>query len=427
MKRKTKTSTAKGGEGSSSTPNVQKGEQHADTVEDFEVTSSNQKRVRKESGADNETAKNTPDQAPENNGNSKVELENPTESQYEYILTCPLNQDPQEESDEELEWEDLDDDGKDSNDGNDGNDGDPVEVGDTANHKEATSAVPKCGSGDCMCARDRKISDYPDWEWRITRGGWKKFIDISDEANYRNPYNFSIYTFNDHAAYGVQEVVENWFIDFHAAKDVKDKWMHLEGLAYFLNCGASIPWHMIDDADTLWATVRLVGIAFLTTLHELERQDLLEPDTEILNIGLIMGLFLNAYSIFGDGEQQSIKFGGREAIWPEFIVAYARKYSIKIGGSVTENEIAEYDDEDIVLPKRQGKSDPWGFQSKFRNQRKERSYGREYKVDRAGHGIHYDITKWTSKERAKASFDKKDPLPKDVIAALKRGERLAFR
>lgn len=39
-------------------------------------------------------------------------------------------------------------------------------------------------------------------------------------------------------------------------------------------------------------------------------------------------------------------------------------------------------------------------------------------------GHKYDITKWSRAERAKAAFDKKDPLPDDIVQGLKRGEQI---
>jgi len=39
-------------------------------------------------------------------------------------------------------------------------------------------------------------------------------------------------------------------------------------------------------------------------------------------------------------------------------------------------------------------------------------------------GVEFDITKWTRAQRAKAAFDKQDPLPTEIIEALARGERV---
>jgi len=37
-------------------------------------------------------------------------------------------------------------------------------------------------------------------------------------------------------------------------------------------------------------------------------------------------------------------------------------------------------------------------------------------------GHEYNITSWTRKARAEAAFDNKDPIPDDIVKAIRRGE-----
>lgn len=39
-------------------------------------------------------------------------------------------------------------------------------------------------------------------------------------------------------------------------------------------------------------------------------------------------------------------------------------------------------------------------------------------------GNRLDITKWTRAQRAGAAYDKKDPLPDDIVEGLERGEEI---
>lgn len=48
----------------------------------------------------------------------------------------------------------------------------------------------------------------------------------------------------------------------------------------------------MSDVETLKDTVRLMGRLFLSMLARLEREKLLSKDSDILNLGLIMALFI---------------------------------------------------------------------------------------------------------------------------------------
>ncbi|KAK7742159.1 hypothetical protein SLS53_004745 [Cytospora paraplurivora] len=144
-------------------------------------------------------------------------LEDP-EKAYSWICLCPkpwarLDEDDEyDEEDEEDEEEDED------------------EAGEKSGSK--TAGKSKCDNGEtCLCYKPSK--DYPEHEWVVTYAGFRKWIAQLGLAPLRCPDNFNMYTWNDHAAYGILEVIENLFIDFAEASSWKEQWVICEGLVLF--------------------------------------------------------------------------------------------------------------------------------------------------------------------------------------------------
>lgn len=61
----------------------------------------------------------------------------------------------------------------------------------------------------------------------------------------RNPDNFEMYTKNDHAGYGVMQVMENLIIDFATASRIEGNWQEqwalCEAMAIFYMGGSAEP------------------------------------------------------------------------------------------------------------------------------------------------------------------------------------------
>ena len=176
-------------------------------------------------------------------------------------------------------------------------------------------------------------------------------------------------------------------------------------------------------------------------LARLEREKLLSKDSEIPNLGLIMALFM----VFGHGGRDSglMEESKREALGPakdkkkwephafdSHILAYARKYDIDLVGPHRINKAVADADGDVDLPVLESnstaKSDPFGFAKALK----------KYKSDHGGitaflaqtqnstapiGGDNLDITTWTSAKRKSKAFNKKDPLGKKELDALKQG------
>lgn len=129
-----------------------------------------------------------------------------------------------------------------------------------------------------------------------------------------------MYTLNDHAGYGVMEVVQNLLLDFEdAASNWKEQCAVSEALASLMNTGIGEsmaryicsyltpsvyepkyqsvnandlpPGKSCDDGDLVSSTFELVGQTFLCLLGRLERDGLLARGAPP-NLGLIMALYM---------------------------------------------------------------------------------------------------------------------------------------
>lgn len=85
----------------------------------------------------------------------------------------------------------------------------------------------------------------------MTNAGLRKFIVLQIHATLRDPDLFNLYTYNDHAGYGVMEVVQNVLLDFEEAKsNWKEQWAICEAIPTFFLSGAAdrlnlfvfVPW-----------------------------------------------------------------------------------------------------------------------------------------------------------------------------------------
>jgi hypothetical protein len=145
---------------------------------------------------------------------------------------------------------------------------------------------------------------------------------------------------------------------------------------------------------------------FLSMMATLERNDLLKPDSEVKNVGMIMGLLVRLGEFAED-------FEGFDDL-PKYIHAYAAKHNIVLRDLPEDSE-----PEDPVPATGKGslpeptakKNDPWGFSAELKKLGKEQRLG----------GDHHDITTMSGPERKKAHFDGKDPLAGEGIKALKEG------
>ncbi|KAK3305734.1 uncharacterized protein B0T15DRAFT_575016 [Chaetomium strumarium] len=347
----------------------------------------------------------------------KLDTQNPVTA-YQFVCLCqpPFSNGDDEDDDEDDEEEEEDEDADKEN-------GPAEPDGDEQGEKEKR---PKCDGGKtCLC--DKPAELHPDHMWEMSRAGKIKFFLQRTNFALRDPDNFNMYTFNDHAGYGVLEMLQNLILDFEeATSNYKEQWAVCEALAFFLQ---------VDVAGAL------IGRLCMSMLALLERDKLLAKDSEIKNLGLIMALFMTfacdgrPYGLLEESKQESLG-PAKDKKWEPHafdsnFLAYARKYGIDLAGPHDIRNTIKEAEADADLPNpasNTGSADPFSFAKELKKYKKERggvtaflagSAGSRAKVPIGGDSL--DITTWTSAERKKAAYDKKDPLGKKDIYTIKEG------
>lgn len=168
---------------------------------------------------------------------------------------------------------------------------------------------------------------------------------------------------------------------------------------------------------------------FLTVLAKLEREDVLNNESEVKNIGLMVAIIIKLADrwreddiLADEGETEKLKrCPGKtmEFIPSEFdacAYAYAYKHSIPVQGVAGVDDLV-YALEDAELPN--PADDPWKWSNSFKKYKREFGVSPRSKGGIGGDGL--DITSWSSADRKEHSFDEKDPLGKNEIKALKEG------
>ncbi|KXX80644.1 hypothetical protein MMYC01_203400 [Madurella mycetomatis] len=302
---------------------------------------------------------------------------------------------------------------------------------------------PPCDGGKtCLC--NKPAAEHPGHVWKLSAAGKRKFFTQRIHFELRCPDNFGMYTFNDHAGYGMLEIVQNLILDFEeAAGNHKEQWAVCEALAFLLHSDITETLTHIDDGETVETTFQLVGRMFLAILAKLERANLLGRNSEIQNLGLIMSLFMavandhRPYGLLEKSRKELIGPAKDKKWWQphafdNHILAYARKYDIDLAGrDDTERIIAEANDA-VELPtveSKAGKADPFKFARELDAYKMKcggisafmtsRMSGRKSCHQGIG-GDNLDITTWSSAARKKMAFDERDPLGKRKLMPSRR-------
>ncbi|KAL4905127.1 hypothetical protein BDW74DRAFT_153060 [Aspergillus multicolor] len=294
---------------------------------------------------------------------------------------------------------------------------------DDDNDNDNDKSDAKCDLGEmCMC--NKPAADYPEHPFTISEAGHNKFIDQIAHTNVREPDAFDMYVFNDFAGYGVWEVLQNLVLDFVEAKDNwKEQWAVCQALPFDWMTGAAMPFTMLD-ADSVTSTFHLLGQMFLAMLATFESKDLLKPDSEVKNLGMVMAQYLlladelREYTSLDSGDDKGPDFSR----FDHYILANAKKHSIKLQGPSKTDKfvraIEDDEDDNIELPRRP--ADPWKLAKAHKALAQE--YGAISTVQKNGMGgDSFDITSWTSARRKQHSFNKEDPLGKKEMDAIKQG------
>jgi hypothetical protein len=151
-----------------------------------------------------------------------------------------------------------------------------------------------------------------------------------------------------------------------------------------------------------------------------ESKNMLSETSEVKDLGLIMGLFIKLARDVR--EYNLLESDEKFERFDDYVLAYATKFGITLRGPKDIDELAAECNGTVKLPvATAAKPDVWSVYTAINNFKK--AYGGSLgprSPAKIG-GDHYDITAMSSAERKDAAFDKKDPLSKELIQALKNG------
>ncbi|GAB7344716.1 hypothetical protein MBLNU457_3186t3 [Dothideomycetes sp. NU457] len=155
-----------------------------------------------------------------------------------------------------------------------------------------------------------------------------------------------------------------------------------------------------------------------------DKEKPLKPDSEYKDLGLVMIEYIRLGEEWEDFEEDG---------WVKNIISYALKYEIDL--AFTDSFKKDWgskrkqrgDPSELPDPTSK-KNDPWDWKKKVR------ALERKHAMPKTPHartgtlgGTYFDVTKWTKKQRADAAHDGKDPIPPEIIQAIKEGCKVALR
>ncbi|TGJ79983.1 hypothetical protein E0Z10_g8783 [Xylaria hypoxylon] len=342
---------------------------------------------------------------------------------YSYITLCSAlyldsdDEDDDEDSDEDSEKGDESDE-EDEEEGDNDDDG-------------AKRLGPRCEKRRCLCFKP--LASNPEHPWVISWAGFKKFDNQFIHTFLRDPDNFSMSTFSDHAGYSSVEILQNLLLDFEeAAKEKRggwrEQWAVCECTAHWLLHSDSRRLATIDDCDMLHETMRLVGRMFLAMLAQLDDLGLVGDATAVKSLGCTMAMYMaltsrmRAQNVINDEKRE--EYTSEMKFQPDYfedaILTYANKRGVTLCGPDDIEELMAQAVGDVELPGKED-PDPWGWKAALKAYVKEHGTSRsERGAPRIG-GDYHDITAWSSTQRKEASLTKKDPMAKKDIDAIKAG------
>ncbi|KAJ5636180.1 uncharacterized protein N7484_009493 [Penicillium longicatenatum] len=264
----------------------------------------------------------------------------------------------------------------------------------------------------------------------MTFAAFEKIKDMRTQVYVRDPANFDMHTKEDHAGYGVMQVVQNLIIDFERAGRMegnwKDQWALCEAMAMFHLSGSAETLNHVDDGESVKSVWKLISFMFLSMLIALENEGLLGPKSKVKNLGMIMALFLQLMKKERPSDGKNFEI---------YVFAFAILHQVELIGlpkSTFDMLREEFLRNPDILPGAVSDSDsdsesdsnsdseyPWVVKDALDDYM-------EQEAPRSVGGDDLDITAWTSAERERYHFGGQDPLSEETISALEKGDILTF-
>jgi hypothetical protein len=160
---------------------------------------------------------------------------------------------------------------------------------------------------------------------------------------------------------------------------------------------------------------------FLAMLATMESRNLLEPGSDVQDLGVVVRLYLSlANELRRDCDEPCLDESFDVSRFDAYVVAYAKKHQLHLKdpsniGKLMENFEDEGDDEtreSIELPP--CSADPWKWRAA--HEAYAANYGKISSIGKKGMGgDSFDISTWSSTKRMKHNFDGIDPLGEKEI------------
>ena len=124
---------------------------------------------------------------------------------------------------------------------NNESDDDDEDDEDDEDETDKPNKKPQCDGGKKNCLCQKPAKDHPEHPWIVSRAGFDKFINQRIQVSLRDPDNFDMYTWNDHAGEGALQVLQNLVLDFaELAPDRKEQWAICEAMVMYLLSDSSM-------------------------------------------------------------------------------------------------------------------------------------------------------------------------------------------
>lgn len=286
----------------------------------------------------------------------------------------------------------------------------------------------RCDGGKtCHCGKP--ADSLPGHSYVLSHAAVDKCRVVRNMLDIRDPDDFGMHTFNDHACYGALEVLQNIMLDFdeaYQAKDWRETWVNVETLAMFMEYAGGTDICICDDGQMVTEAAKVLAKIPLVALTAIEKENK-DPAWDPRNIDYIISLYIKVARTLRDQSllEKPIKHTTKTFKWNAsnlnlYLLEIARERDITPVGF----EKKEVDEVAGLTMPDTSKRDPWNWTRTFKQHIEEvgvpmyayHAHGRQ-KI--GGDGL--DITTWTPKERKDAAFNGKDPVPPSMVKKLKEG------